>query len=84
MFANELRDERRTVMSDNGICELELKGKITFDSFCAINLDRIPKYPPEETYVVAALDRMRALEIHMLEVRELAIENRDKISSTQL
>ena len=97
IFANELPPERRRVTSDrrsadeatladivNAIIELDIKGMMPNDRFYAIDLNRIPKYAPEETHVVATLDRIRALEMHISEVRELAIENRDNIASNML
>ena len=84
IFANELPPERRRVTSDrrsadeatladivNAIIELDIKGMMPNDRFYAIDLNRIPKYAPDETHVVATLDRIRALEMHISEVREL-------------
>ena len=45
-----------------------------------MKLDRLPKYaPPEETNVMAMMDRMRVVELQMNEVQDLSIRNRECI-----
>ena len=47
--------------------------------FISMNLDRLPKYAPEETNVMTMMDRMRVVELQLNEVQALSMRNRECI-----
>ena len=61
------------------VSDLDTKGKMLSGRFCAMKLDRLPKYPPEETNVMAMMDRMRVVELQLNEVQDLSMRNRECI-----
>ena len=61
------------------VSDLDAKGKVLSGRFCAMKLDRLPKYAPEETNVIAMTDRMRVVELQLNEVHDLSIRNRECI-----
>ena len=94
LYADVLPPERRRVTTDkrsadaasladiiNAVGELDSNCKLPCDRFFAVNLDRVPKFAPEEANVMAVMDRVRALELHMTEVQDLAMENRRNIAN---
>ena len=96
LFADMLLPERRRVTSDKrsacdasladivaALGELDIKGNFPVDTFVARNLDRLPKFAPEETNVIAVMDRLRAIELQLNEVQDLSINNRDRIMSNR-
>ena len=94
LYADVLPPERRRVTTDkrsadavslvdiiNVVGELDGNGKLPCDRFLAVNLDRAPKFAPEEANVMAMMDCVHALELHMTEVQDLAMENRRNIAN---
>ena len=61
------------------VSDLDAKGKVLSGRCCAMKLDRLPKYAPEETNVMAMMDRMRVVELQLNEVQDLSIRNRECI-----
>ena len=61
------------------VSDLDAKGKVLSGRFCAMKLDRLPKYAPEETNVMAMMDRMRVVELQLNEVQDLSTRNRECI-----
>ena len=61
------------------VSDLDAKGKVLSGTFYAMKLDRLPKYAPEETNVIAMTDRMRVVELQLNEVHDLSIRNRECI-----
>ena len=59
--------------------DLDGKGKSLSGSFCAMKLDRLPKYAPEETNVMSMMDRMTVVELQLNEVQDLSMRNRENI-----
>ena len=91
-YENCLPPERRRVTTDKrsaneanltdiigAVSDLDAKGKVLSGRFCAMKLDRLPKYAPEETNVMAMMDRMRVVELQLNEVQDLSTRNRDCI-----
>ena len=91
-YENCLPPERRRVTTDKrsaneanltdiigAVSDLDAKGKVLSGRFCAIKLDRLPKYAPEETNVMAMMDRMRVVELQLNEVQDLSTRNRECI-----
>ena len=87
-FENCLPPERRRVTTDKrsaneanltdvigAVSDLDAKGKVLSGRFCAMKLDRLPKYAPEETNVMAMMDRMRVVELQLNEVQDLSTRN---------
>ena len=61
------------------VSDLDAKGKVLSGRFCAMKLGRLPKYAPEETNVMAMMDRMRVVELQLNEVQDLSTRNRECI-----
>ena len=59
--------------------DLDAKGKVLSGRFCAMKLDRLPKYAPEETNVMSMMDRMRVVELQLNEEQDLSMRNRENI-----
>ena len=59
--------------------DLDAKGKVLSGRLCAMKLDRLPKYAPEETNVMSMMDRMRVVELQLNEVQDLSMRNRENI-----
>ena len=91
-YENCLPPERRRVTTDKrsaneanltdiigAVSDLDAKGKVLSGRFCAMKLDRLPKYAPEETNVMAMMDRMRVVELQLIEVQDLSTRNRECI-----
>ncbi len=91
-YENCLPPERRRVTTDKrsaneanltdiigAVSDLDAKGKVLSGRFCAMKLDRLPKYAPEETNVMAMMDRMRVVELQLNEVQDLSTRNRECI-----
>ena len=93
-YENCLPPERRRVTTDKrsaneanltdiigAVSDLDVKGKVLSGRFCAMKLDRLPKYKyaPEETNVMAMMDRMRVVELQLNEVQDLSTRNRECI-----
>ena len=91
-YENCLPPERRRVTTDKrsaneanltdiigAVSDLDAKGKVLSGRFCAMKLDRLPKYAPEETNVMAMMDRMRVVELQLNEVQDLSTRNREYI-----
>ena len=91
-YENCLPSERRRVTTDKrsaneanltdiigAVSDLDAKGKVLSGRFCAMKLDRLPKYAPEETNVMAMMDRMRVVELQLNEVQDLSTRNRECI-----
>ena len=91
-FENCLPPERRRVTTDKrsaneanlaaiigAVSDLDAKGKVFSGRFCAMKLDRLPKYAPEETNVMSMMDRMRVVELQLNEVQDLSMRNRENI-----
>ena len=91
-YENCLPPERRRVTTDKrsaneanltdiigAVSDLDAKGKVLSGRFCAMNLDRLPKYAPEETNLMAMMDRMRVVELQLNEVQDLSTRNRECI-----
>ena len=91
-FENCLPPERRRVTTDKrsaneanladiigAVSDLDAKGKVLSGRFCAMKLDRLPKYAPEETNVMSMMDRMRVVELQLNEVQDLSMRNRENI-----
>ena len=91
-YENCLPPERRRVTTDKrsaneanltdiigAVSDLDAKGKVLGGRFCAMKLDRLPKYAPEETNVMAMMDRMRVVELQLNEVQDLSTRNRECI-----
>ena len=91
-YENCLPPERRRVTTDKrsaneanlsdiigAVSDLDAKGKVLSGRFCAMQLERLPKYAPEETNVMAMMDRMRVVELQLNEVKDLFIRNRECI-----
>ena len=96
LFADMLLPERRRVTSDKrsaydasladivaALGELDIKGNFPVDTFVVKNLDRLPKFAPEKTNVIAVMGRLRAIELQLNEVQDLSISNRDRIISNR-
>ena len=62
------------------VSDLDRQGDIYLGKYYAVNIGRIPKCAPEEFNTFAMIDRMRAVEIQMAEIKELAMNNCSKIS----
>ena len=58
---------------------MDAKGKVLSGRFCAMKLDRLPKYAPEETNVMAMMNRMRVVQLQLNEVQDLYIRKRECI-----
>ena len=91
-YENCLPPEKRRVTTDKrsaneanltdiigAVSDLDAKGKVLSGRFCAMKLDRLPKYAPEETNVMAMMDRMRVVELQLNEVLDLSTRNRECI-----
>ena len=93
LYADMLPPERRRVTSDKrsaydasltditgALNELDINGKLPTDKFYAQQLDRMPRFAPEENNVMAVMDRLRAIELQLHEVQDLSLNNRDNIT----
>ena len=49
--------------------DFDAKGQLLSGRFCATKLDRLPKYAPEETNVMATMDRLRVVELQLNKVQ---------------
>ena len=91
-FENCLPPERRRVTTEKrsaneanladiigAVSDLDAKGKVLSGRFCAMKLDRLPKYAPEETNVMSMMDRMRVVELQLNEVQDMSMRNRENI-----
>ena len=91
-YENCLPPERRRVTTDKrsaneanlsdiigAVSDLDAKGKVLSGRFCAMTLDRLPKYTPEETNVMAKMDRMSVVELKLNEVQALSMRNTECI-----
>ena len=68
----------------NVIVDLDRQGDIYLGKYYAINIGRLPKCAPEEFNSFAMIDRMRALEIQLSEVKELALNNNTRLNSNDM
>ena len=65
------------------ISELDTKGCLNIGKYYAINLGRIPKFTPEEMNTLAVIDRLRALELQLSEVKDMTMNHSTRIDSTE-
>ena len=63
--------------------ELDQKGDLVIGKYYAVNFSKIPKCSPEEMNSLAIIDRLRALELQISEVKDLTLDNRSRIDRNE-
>ena len=60
------------------ISEIDQKGELHLGKYYAVDLSRLPRNTPEDTNTLAVLDRLRAVELQLSEIKDITLNNTTK------
>ena len=67
----------------SAISELDQRGELQKGKYYAVDLSRLPKHTPEESNTVAMLDRLRALELQLSEIKDMTLVNNAQVDTNK-